>query len=272
MNLRITRALAIGATAALLLTACSSDNTGTTNPSATNTSGKPAGYTIKDGTLTACGEIPFAPFEYEDPSVDGGYTGFDIDLGREVASRLGLAYTFVTVDFNALQSGTVLIAGQCDIGTSAMTITTERKASIDFSEPYYDSLLALLVSKSSGITGIADMAGKVIGVQRGSTGQTYAEGHAPLGTTVVEFEGDGDLWFALQAGQIDGILQDQPVNILHVKADANYILAEEYDTGEQYGFAFAKGAHLELQADIATALQAIRDDGTYQKIYDKYFI
>ncbi|MDR0837502.1 MAG: ABC transporter substrate-binding protein [Propionibacteriaceae bacterium] len=272
MNLRITKGLAVAAAATMLFTACSSDDT-KTDPSAssTATTGKPAGYTIKDGTLTACGEVPFAPFEYEDPTVEGGYTGFDLDLGHEIAARLGLDYEFITVDFNALQSGMVLVAGQCDVGTSAISITPERAANIDFSEGYYTSLLALLVSKESGITGVAGMSDKVIGVQLGSTGEAYANENAPADATIVTFEGDGDLWLALQAGTIDGVLQDQPVNVLHVRADANYILAEEYDTGEEYGFAYAKGQHLELQADIAQTLKDMRADGTYQTFYDKYF-
>jgi polar amino acid transport system substrate-binding protein len=273
MNLRTTKALAIAAAATMLFTACSSADDTKTDPStsSTATTGKPAGYTIKEGTLTACGEIPFEPFEYEDPAVDGGYTGFDIDLGREIATRLGLKYEFITVDFNALQSGLVLVAGTCDFGTSAISITETRRENIDFSEGYYTSLLALLVNKNAGIAGVAGMSGKVIGVQLGSTGEAYARENAPADATIITFEGDGDMWMALQAGTVDGILQDQPVNVLHVRANDNYILAEEYDTGEQYGFAFAKGQHLELQADIAQILKDLRADGTYQTLYDKYF-
>ncbi|MDR2620307.1 MAG: transporter substrate-binding domain-containing protein [Propionibacteriaceae bacterium] len=250
------------------LSACSTaDPAGTTS----NTTTHPAGYTIADGFLTACSEIPFAPFEYEDPAAEDGVTGFDIELGREIAKRLGLTYKFVAVDFAALQSGTTLAAGQCDIGISAMTITEDRRKNLDFTESYYDSLQALLVKTDSGIKTLADTANKTIGVQRGSSGQEYTEEHAPDSATILEFEGDGDLWIALQAGQIDGILQDQPVNLTHVKADADYVLAEEYDTNEQYGMAFAKGKLLELQADVAAALKAIRADGTYQTLYDKYF-
>ncbi|MDR1354922.1 MAG: ABC transporter substrate-binding protein [Propionibacteriaceae bacterium] len=250
------------------LNACTSDDSTNTPPT---TGGHRAGYTVNDGILTACSELPFAPFEYEDPTAEDGVTGFDIDLGREIAKRLDLTYRFITVDFNALQSGTILAAGQCDIGISAMTITEARRANLDFSEPYYDSLIALLVRADSGINSIADTAGKIIGVQRGSANQTYAEANAPADATIYEFEGDGDLWIALQAGQIAAVLQDQPVVLLHTKADPNYVIAQEYNTGDQYGLAFAKGKLLDLQADVAQILLTMRTDGSYQMLYDLYF-
>jgi polar amino acid transport system substrate-binding protein len=267
-NIKVVAFAAVATLSFATLSACSSDDPA--GP-ASSTASHPAGYTVFDGTFTVCGELPYPPFEYEDPSTEDGYNGFDIELGREIAARLGLKYDFITVEFAALQSGTTLVSGQCDIGISAITITEARRENLDFADPYYTSLQALLTKADSGIKTLADTAGKTIGVQRGSTGQDYAEANAPATATIIELEGDGDLWLALQAGQIDAILQDQPVNLVHVKDDPAYTLAEEYDTGEQYGFAFAKGKLLDLQKDVNATLAAIRADGTYQKIYDKYF-
>ena len=109
-----------------------------------------------------------------------------------------------------------------------------------------------------------------MGVQQGTTGETYATENA-TGAELVQYPSDGELWPAMQAGQIDAILQDQPVNIEHEKADSAYKIVETYDTEESYGFAFAKGEKDALVDAVNTALQELRDSGEYQKIYDSYF-
>ena len=225
---------------------------------------------VEPGTLTACSDVPYPPFEVEDPSKPSGYGGFDIDLLQAVADGLELDLAVQDVSFDALQSGTVLASGQCDVAASAMTITPERQENLDFTDPYYDSLQSLLVPKDSGIASIEDLDGKRVGVQAGTTGKTYTEENAPEGTNISEFPSDGELWPALQAGQIDAILQDLPVNVTHEKADPNYVVVEQYETDEQYGFAMAKGEKPELLAAINTQLAALREDGTYQEIYDSY--
>lgn len=226
---------------------------------------------VKADTLTMCSDIPYAPFEFEDSSTETGYTGFDVDLLGAIAEKLDLALAVQDVSFEALTSGTVLLTGDCDLGASAMTITDERKENLDFSDPYYDSLQSLLVRADSGIETLDDLAGKTVGVQQGTTGETYTSDNAPDDTEIIRYPSDGELWPAMQAGQIDAILQDQPVNIEHERADATYVIVEEYDTDESYGFAFAKGEKADLIDAINTGLQELRDDGTYQEIYDSYF-
>ncbi|MDR1430750.1 MAG: transporter substrate-binding domain-containing protein, partial [Propionibacteriaceae bacterium] len=93
--------------------------------------------TITPGSLTTCADIPYPPFEIEEPSAPTGYSGFDIEIVGAISVKLGLTLVVKDVDFDALQSGTVLAAGECDLGTSAITITEERKANIDFADPYY---------------------------------------------------------------------------------------------------------------------------------------
>jgi len=226
---------------------------------------------VSDGTLTACTNAPYPPFEFEDAEAPSGYSGFDIDLLQAMADDLGLDLRVENVSFDAIQSGTTLAAGQCDLGASAITITEERAANVTFSDPYYDSLQSLLVPADSGIASIQDLDGMTVGVQAGTTGLSYAQENAPDGAELVEYPGDGELWPALQAGQIDAILQDLPVNITHARDDEAYVIAEEYPTDEQYGFAMAGDAPAELVDAINTALANVRDNGTYQEIYDSYF-
>ncbi len=226
---------------------------------------------IEAGVLNACADVPYPPFEFEDASAPTGYSGFDVEVLGAIATKLGLTLKVQDVDFDALQSGTVLVAGQCDVGASAITITDDRKANIDFADAYYDSLQSLLVKTDSGISNLAGTAGKNIGVQTGTTGKDYTATNKPKDATMTEFPSDGELWPALQAGQIDAILQDQPVNHEHEKADANYKIVETYQTNEQYGFAFAKGKVPNLLAAVNEQLKAMRADGTYDTIYKKYF-
>lgn len=260
--------LAFAATATLTLAGCAGggDAGGDTAP----TSGGDDYALVEAGTLTVCSDIPYAPFEFEGGDNGTGYTGFDIDLLDAIAKNLDLKLAVQDVGFDALQSGTTLASGTCDIGASAMTITDERKANLDFSDPYYDSLQSLLVPADSDITSIDDLDGKIVGVQQGTTGEAYATENAP-GAELLQLPSDGELWPAIQAGTIDAILQDQPVNIEHEKADPDYKIVEEYDTDEQYGFAFAKGEKTALLEAINGALQEVRDSGDYDTIYDSYF-
>ena len=258
--------IALAATATLALAGCAG---GSEPGSDAPASGGDEYGLVEAGTLTVCSDIPYAPFEFEGGDNGTGYTGFDIDLLDAIAKKLDLKLAVQDVGFDALQSGTTLAADTCDIGASAMTITEERKANLDFSDPYYDSLQSLLVRTDSGIKSIDDLDGRNVGVQQGTTGESYAGENAP-GAQLVQYPSDGELWPAMQAGQIDAILQDQPVNLEHEKADKAYKIVETYETDESYGFAFAKGEKDELREAINKALKELQDDGTYQEIYDEY--
>jgi len=252
---------------ALALAGCSSNGNGVgSNPSAANSLN-----VITPGSLTICSDLPYAPFEYEDSTSPSGYAGFDIDVITAIADGLGLKVVVIPSDFNALQSGVALEAGSCDIGVSAITITDARKANLDFSDPYYDSLQSLMVRADSGIKTLADLAGKNIGVQTGTTGENYAKANAPASASIVSFPSDGEEWLAMQAGQVDALLQDLPVNQIHTKADSSYVIVEKYNTNEQYGFALAKGKNPALLAAVNAGLQTLRDNGTYDTLYAKYF-
>lgn len=225
---------------------------------------------VNEGTLTVCSDIPYPPFEFEDASAPSGYSGFDIDLVQEIADRLDLELEVLEVGFDGLQSGATLAAGQCDLAASAMTITEERAENLNFSDPYYDSLQSLVVPADSDISSLEDLAGQSLGVQRGTTGAMFAQENAPEDTEIIEFSSGPDLFTAMQAGQVAGGLQDLPVNIERVEQDDEFQIVAEFDTGEQYGFAAALGNDALTDAVNAT-LQEMRDDGTYDEIYDRYF-
>jgi polar amino acid transport system substrate-binding protein len=269
--MRITKTLTLAASAAALALAFAGC-AGPAAPSAPASSAAAVDYKlVTPGTLTVCSDVPYAPFEIEDATSPTGYSGFDIEVMDALAKKLGLTLKVIDSDFDALQSGTVLVANQCDLAASAMTITDERKKNLDFTDAYYDSLQSLLVKTDSGITNLAGTAGKTIGVQKGTTGKSYATKNAPKDAKLVDFPSDGELWPAIQAGQIDAILQDQPVNHVHEVADASYKIVETYNTDESYGFALAKDKKPELLAAINAQLKAMRADGSYDTLYKKYF-
>jgi polar amino acid transport system substrate-binding protein len=121
----------------------------------------------------------------------------------------------------------------------------------------------------AAIESLADLAGKRIGVQAGTTGKTYATENTPEGAEIVEFEDTVGLFGALDSGDIDGILQDLPVNAGRAAEVDGLAIVETFPTGEQYGFAVEKGS--DLKAELDGALATVRDDGTYDLIYEKYF-
>jgi len=221
---------------------------------------------VSEGKLTVCSDIPYPPFEYEE---NGEYVGFDMDLIKEIASGMGLEASIQDVGFDGLQGGTVLAAGQCDLGASAMTITEERQKNLTFSDPYYDSLQSILVPEGSDITGIEDLAGKKVGVQQGTTGEAYARDNA-ADAEIISYPSDAELFPALQAGNVDAVLQDLPVNLGHTQEGA-FTIAAKFETDESYGFAMAKNASEELVSGVNEQLAALRDNGKYQEIYDEYF-
>ena len=245
---------------ALSLTGCGGGGGGTTTGGA---------QLIKAGTLTVCSDVPYPPFEDFDKSSPTGFKGFDVDIVSEIAKRMKLDLTIKDSSFDALQSGLALNSGQCDLVASAMTITDDRKQNLDFSDGYYDSKQSLLVPSGSDIQGIDDLSGRKVGVQQGTTGKSYTEDNAPDDAQIVTFPSDAEMYQAIKAGQVDALLQDLPVNLVHQQA-GGFQIVETYDTDEEYGFAIKKG-NTGLVTDVDEQLQKMHDDGTYDEFYNSYF-
>jgi len=224
---------------------------------------------VTDGTLTVCTDSPYPPMEFEDPET-GEFTGFDIELMRAIAEELGLDTEVVNSGFDPIVSGTALAANQCDIAAASITITEEREESIDFTEPYFEAEQSLLVKGDSDIASIDDLAGERIGVQSGTTGETYANENTPDGAEIVSFDNPGDIFVALEAGDISGVIQDLVVNQGRTLEDDSVEVVETYQTDEQYGFAAEEG-NTQLTEAVNGALQTLRDDGRYDEIYNEWF-
>lgn len=254
------------AAAAIAVTACALASCGGGKAGPTSGSDLPL---VKPGTLTVCSDVPYPPFEDFDKSAKSGFKGFDIDIDQAIADGLNLKLVVKDSSFDGLQSGQALNAGQCDLASSAMTITEERKKNIDFSDSYYDSKQSLLVPTGSKIKKIGDLAGKKVGVQQGTTGKSYTEDNAPKTADIVSFPSDAEMYQAIQAGQVDALLQDLPVNLEHTKK-GKFEIVQQYETDESYGLAIKKGNSKLLKA-VNAELAKLKSSGEYKKLYDKYF-
>jgi polar amino acid transport system substrate-binding protein len=223
---------------------------------------------VFSGALTVCTDMPYAPFEYEEK---GKPTGFDIDLVRKVADDLEVDLDVVDVSFDDITSGTSLNTDVCDVAISAMTITGERARVLDFSSPYFDAKQALITPKGSGVDEIAELAGQRVGVQRDTTGETYLSDFAPETTQVTAYDDAAALQAALAAGELDAAMLDNTVSGQFVADNPRLKLSREFDTGEQYGMAVKKDGNIPLLRSINRTLADLREDGSYDEIYAKYF-
>ncbi|MGW9477175.1 basic amino acid ABC transporter substrate-binding protein [Saccharomonospora azurea] len=265
MARRLTRALTLLPAFALAVTAASCAEE-------VNTGGDTeAGGEItlmREGALTTCTHLPYKPFQFTE---DGKTVGFDVDLVDLVAEDLGVKQEISDVSFESIESGAALDTGQCDLAAAAMTINDVRAKVMDFSEGYYDANQALLVKKGSDITDLADLKGKVLGVQLGTTGEQYAEEHKEeFGYTTRQFEDLALLETAVKTGQIDAGINDNSVLYDFVKSNPDVEVTTEFETGEEYGIAVRKGNGA-LLAKVNEVLDAAKQDGRYDEIYEKWF-
>jgi len=224
---------------------------------------------INSGQLTTCTHLPYEPFQFEQ---GGKIVGFDVDLVDLVAKRLGVRQEIVDTPFEGIQSGEDLNSRKCDIAAAAMTITPERAEKIDFSDPYFDANQALLVKKGSGIDSFDDLKRKTLGVQSGTTGKMYAEKEAqPQGVELKDYEDLALELSSVKSGQIPAAINDIPVLLDYVKKNPELEVAAQFDTGEQYGFGMKKGTSQELRRAVNDVLAQARSDGTYDRLYEKWF-
>jgi polar amino acid transport system substrate-binding protein len=223
---------------------------------------------IQEGTLTVCTHLPYKPFQFNQ---GGKVVGFDVDIMDLVAKDLGVRQKIVNTPFEGIQSGQTLNTGECDAAAAGMTITEDRAKVLDFSDPYFEATQALLVKKGSGISDLADLSGKSLAVQEGTTGAIYAEENAPQDTEIRTFEDIALLTTAVKTGQVDAGVNDNGVLYDYVQTNPDTEVATEFNTGEQYGIAVQKGQNDQLLATINDVLAKAKKDGTYDKIYRKWF-
>ena len=242
--------------AVLVATGCGDDDGGSSSSGSLNT--------ITEGKLRVGSDIPYAPFEFGRAP---DYEGFDVDVVNEVAKRLKLDAEFVKTPFDPIFRN--LAQGRFDMVASAATITPERKKTVDFSVPYFPADQSLMVKRGSDIKTTDDLAGKRLGAQVGTTGADYAKDKTKA-ETVRTYDLIDDAFKALQTGQVDAVLNDFPVSKYAERSKPELQVVQRIPTGEEYGFGFNKN-DTKLRTEVNKAINEMKDDGTYTKIYKKWF-
>jgi glutamine transport system substrate-binding protein len=219
-------------------------------------------------TVQVATDNGFVPFEFVDPAT-GELVGFDIDLIHAIAEEADLNLRINTMDFDGLIVG--IRTGRHDLGIAGITITEDRREKIDFSDPYYDAGLILAVqADNQSISSEADLPGKRVGTRSGSTSERYLQEHHPE-ASAVSFPGIVEAYMDLEAGRLDAVFYDAPNVLYYVSQDRNthFKTVGGILQGEQYGIAFPKGSP--LVEPVNQALRVLRENGTYDRIYDKWF-
>ena len=220
--------------------------------------------TIKPGTLVVGSDIPYPPFE-QGRAPD--YEGFDIELINEIATRLGLETEIKDTPFDTIFRD--LSQGKFDTVISGSTITDEREQAVDFGDPYFLAEQSLLVKQDSDIQTLDDLAGRTVGVQKGTTGEAYVKEEQPDATVRSYGELD-DAFNALVAGQVDAVIFDLPGTQEAARTKEGLEVRESYDTGEEFGIAFQEDAD-PLREAANDALAEMKQDGTFEELYRKWF-
>jgi arginine/lysine/histidine/glutamine transport system substrate-binding/permease protein len=247
-----------GLSAALVISACNSNNTSNTSPP---TAASATGKTIKVAT-----EPAFPPFESK--GTGGELVGFDIDLMKAVGKAAGLKVEFQSLPFDgiipALQANTV------DAAISSITITPERAQTVSFTRPYFKAGLAIAVRKdNTTITSLDSLKNKKIAAQIGTTGAKTAK--SVTGSQVREFDSAPLALQELVNGNVDAVVNDAPVTLYAIKNGnlKNLKVVGQLVTEEFYGIAMPKNSP-NLNA-VNTSLEKLIADGTYTQIYQKWF-
>ena len=257
---------------AIALAGCGGAQEGTdVATSTTEASGDGALTLVSDGTLTCVSELGFAPFEY----LEAGSTdpiGYDIDVANEIASRMGLDCVFLpSQDFDSLVP-TIKEGGKADIAIAGITISDERAQEIDFSEPYFESNLAVIVKAGSGLKSEdLDVEDVKVACQTGTTGDAWIAENLPNATKVPLTDISAGL-AGVSTGSYDAYVIDLPVARKNLKdAFTDLEICEEVATGEQYGIVISKD-NPALKDAVNEALASMESDGTMQKIWDKWMV
>lgn len=211
----------------------------------------------------------FPPLGYRD--ADGNIVGFDIDLAKEAAERLGMELEVQQIDWSAKELE--LSQGNIDAIWNGLTITPERAEQMLFTDPYLENDQVVVVANGSDIKSISDLAGKTVGLQKSSSAEEALEAD-PIADEVAEVVSYDENVSALQdlaLGRTDAVVVDSVVaNWYIADNDADYTILSESLSPEQYGVAVAKDNE-ELRDKLNEILAEIKSDGTGAKISEEWF-
>ena len=221
----------------------------------------------KAGKLVIATSPDFPPFE--SLGDDGEVVGIEVDILKKICEELGVEMVIEQMDFESVLPG--VQAGKYDVGMSGISITEKRQKNALFTDPYCLAAQAIVVVEGSSIAGKADLEGKKISVQTGTTAESFCMDN---GYDVSSFAANSDAQTALTSGKVDAWVIDDltaadMVKVYNAAGGDQLVILGEAMTTEPYAFAFAFGSE-DLVAEISTILNGLVADGTIASIFEKY--
>ncbi len=227
-------------------------------------SGSGAVKTVESGKLIMATNAYFPPYEYYEGS---DIVGIDAEIVKALGEKLGLEVKIEDMEFDSIIAA--VQSGKVDIGLAGMTVTEERKKTVNFSDSYAKGIQSVIVPENSDIKSVEDLANnKMIGVQLSTTGDIYATGDYGA-EHVTQYSKGGDAVLALTTGKVDAVIIDNQPAKSFVEANEGLKILETPYAEEDYAACISKDNE-ELLNAINGALKELKDDGTIQKILDKY--
>ncbi|BCB09850.1 amino acid ABC transporter substrate-binding protein [Vreelandella venusta] len=220
-------------------------------------------------TVNVATDPSFVPFEMMDPET-GEMIGFDMDIINAIAERAGFEVNLTTMEFAGIIPA--VQTGSQEIALAGITITEERTEVVDFSDPYYDSGLQIIVrADNEEVSSIEDLAGLTVATKIGSTSYDFLQQELGEDADITPYPGTADMYMALLGRNVDAVLYDAP-NVAYfsqTRGEGRTKVVGPLYEGQQYGIVFHKGS--EWVEPTNEALAAMREDGTYDEIYTKWF-
>jgi len=221
--------------------------------------------TIQSGRLIMATNAEFPPFEFIND--DGDFDGFDVHLARAIADVLGLELVIDDMEFGAIIAA--IDTGMVDIGIAAMSITEERLETVNFTTPYFETTIVVIVPEDSDITMIEDLEEARIAVQLGTTSDLIVEWELP-DAQITRMNRAPETILELRAGRVDAIVIDVDVANQFINDNPDLIILNENLGYESYGMAVNKG-NPALLAAINDALRQLNASGEYDRVFNMFF-
>ena len=221
----------------------------------------------KAGKLTIATSPDFPPFE--SLGSDGSVTGIEIDILELICEKLGVQLDIQQMDFDSVLPG--VQAGKFDVGVSGISVTEKRQKNVLFTDPYCLAAQAIVVTEGSSIQSKADLEGKKVSVQTGTTAESFCMDN---GYDVSSFSANSDAQTALTSGKVDAWVIDDltaadMVKVYNAAGGDQLVILDEAMTTEPYAFAFRFGSE-DLVAEVNGILSDLVADGTVAAIFEKY--
>ncbi len=233
--------------------------------------GEKKSLTATEGKLVMATNASFPPYEFKEGE---NYAGIDVEIAGKIADKLGLELEIKDVEFGSIIGG--VQSGKFDMGMAGMTVTEERKKSVNFTDSYATGIQSVIVKEDSTIKSLDDLKGDgsmKFGVQQDTTGDIYASSSTEEGgygeENIVRYKTGNEAVLALASGKVQAVIIDNEPAKSYVKSTAGLKILDGSWVEEQYAIAISKD-NSELLEKVNGALKELIDDGTVKSIIDKY--